>query len=182
MRRLSISDPVTLRALLRHEVGRSPQGRCLHRLHCALLVGEGVSSLQVARWFGDDPRAVEEWVHDYEERGIAGLRDAPRLGRPPKLTREQMNELRETVAGGGVGANGLGVRWTGRMLRDYIEEHFNVPMSVRQCQRLLRHLESSAESTDAESDRWRRQQRDMADATTEELAPAKPGGMQTTDR
>jgi len=121
-------------------MGHSPQFRCIHRLHCVLLVGEGCSCPEVARWFGEDPRSIERWVHDYESEGISGLLDLPRRGRPPRLSSEQMDDLQRVLHRDPAVAGEDGRRWTGKVLQRYVERRLAVEMSVRQCQRLLVQL------------------------------------------
>jgi len=47
---------------------------------------------EVARLLGDAPRSVEYWVHRYEERGLAGLTEGERSGRPRRLDEKQLKE------------------------------------------------------------------------------------------
>ena len=75
MHKLEITTPATVQAALRHEGEHSPQTRFVHRLHCLLLVGTGRSCYEVAEVFGDDPRSVERWVHEFQQHGVEGLRE-----------------------------------------------------------------------------------------------------------
>jgi transposase len=62
-------------------------------LHCVLLIAEGRSCYEVARWFGEDPRTIERWVHALDEYGIEGLREHHAGGRPTKLADEHLQHL-----------------------------------------------------------------------------------------
>jgi transposase len=41
--------------------------------------------------------SVSLWLHRFEERGIAGLQDHPRGGRPPTYSREQVGQIIATA-------------------------------------------------------------------------------------
>lgn len=60
---------------------------------CVLLIAEGRSCYEVARWFGGDPRTIERWVHALELHGIEGLREHHAGERPAKLAAEQAQRL-----------------------------------------------------------------------------------------
>ena len=54
---------------------------------------QGMTAPQVGHLLGDSPRAVEYWVHRSQERGLAGLVDAMKPGRPKRLTCAQLKKL-----------------------------------------------------------------------------------------
>jgi transposase len=69
-----------LEALVRRTTiseGVSRRGRAI------LLLSEGQSVSAVARQVGLQRRHVYKWMHRFGERGIAGLQDEKRPGRPP---------------------------------------------------------------------------------------------------
>jgi transposase len=80
--------------LLRALANTGPEQRFMHRLHCVVLVAEGHSCAEVARWFGGSRRTIERWVHSFEKDGIEGIR-AQRGGggRPAKMTGVRLREL-----------------------------------------------------------------------------------------
>ena len=57
---------------LQQEIQRSGS-RYDHRLHGVLLVAQGMTCPEVARLLGDAPRSVENWVHRFDQQGLAGL-------------------------------------------------------------------------------------------------------------
>lgn len=138
MRPLGTSDAPNIVRVLHDEIRRSPQSRYGHRLHAALLVAQGMTAPQVGQLLGDSPRAVEYWVHRMQERGLAGLVDAVKPGRPKRLTHAQLKKigvvLRHSPQQRGLNA----ARWDGRALAAFIALRWNVQLGVRQCQRLLR--------------------------------------------
>lgn len=140
MKPLTIADASTIVLGLQDEIRRSEESRYDHRLHAVLLVAQGSNCPEVARLLGDAPRTVENWVHRFESRGLAGLVEGERSGRPKRLTQEQQAEigqvLRQTPREVGLS----GTLWDGKTLAVFIDLRFGVALGVRQCQRLFRLL------------------------------------------
>lgn len=65
-------------------VSRQAVGRVALRAQMVLLSGRGYSVPQIASIHDCGQDVVRGWLHRYEERGVAGLEDEPRSGRPPK--------------------------------------------------------------------------------------------------
>jgi transposase len=103
-----------------------------------LLVAQGMTCPEVGRLLGDTPRSVEYWVRRLEARGLAGLAEGQRSGRPRRLSETQLQEvdraLRQTPRDLGL----RGTLWDGQTLSAWIEQQFQVHLVVRQCQRLFR--------------------------------------------
>ena len=70
------------------------------RMLALALVLEGSSREAAARAAGMDRQTLRDWVHRYNQEGIAGLRDRPRSGRKPRLTPAQGEELAAVVEQG----------------------------------------------------------------------------------
>ena len=81
MRPLTISGATSVLGL-QQEIQRSEESRYDHRLHGVLLVAQGMTCPEVARLLGDAPRSVENWVHHFEQEGLAGLREGGRTTWP----------------------------------------------------------------------------------------------------
>lgn len=114
--------------ILRKETARTTESRFLHRLHALVLIERGLSCRAVAKMLGDSPRTVAHWLHRFRTIGLNGLRDTPVSGRPPRLTFEQVDAIREHLRQ---------TNCSGRCLVGWIEETYQVRLSVRQCQRLI---------------------------------------------
>src|SRR5260370_12564512 len=78
---------------IQDEIRRSEDSRYDHRLHGVLLVAQGMTCSEVARLLGDGRRSVQYWVHRLEERGLAGLLEGDRAGRPRRLSEKQWQEV-----------------------------------------------------------------------------------------
>ncbi len=140
MRKLRTSHCEELRAEIAHAIGQSDDARFLHRLHCVLLASEGPGCYVVARWFREDPRTLERWIHAYESGGADRLRDHHHGGRPPRLTENVARALAADIGRGPVASGYDEESWNGRLLAEHIELRHGVHLGMRQCQRILRRL------------------------------------------
>lgn len=140
MRPLTIADSANVILGLQDEIRRSEESRYDHRLHGVLLVAQGMTCPEVAGLLGDAPRSVEYWVDRFETRGLAGLLEGERSGRPRRLSESQLKEvnvaLRKTPRETGLSGN----IWDGKTLSAWIEQRYGIDLGVRQCQRLFRQL------------------------------------------
>lgn len=140
MRKLSLSSAQWLREMLHASVKTFCEPHFLHWLHCVLLVAKGRSCYEVARWFGDDPRTIERWVHALDEYGIEGLREHHAGGRPAKLAGGQLQRLAFDLQRPPRVFGYSESRWSGKLLTQYVEGRYGVKLSARQCQRIMRQL------------------------------------------
>jgi len=140
MKSLTIADASTIVLGLQDEIRRSEESRYDHRLHGVLLVVQGMSCPEGSRLWGDSPRTVEYWVRRFEDRGLAGLVEGERSGRPRRLNDKQLEEinsvLRQAPESVGIG-RGL---WDGKGLATFIKKRYGVTLGVRQCQYIFRSL------------------------------------------
>src|SRR5215472_16911586 len=87
---ISEADREQLRAMVRsHSMPHS----LVRRAQIVLLSGQGKSSREVARRCGVTAPAVSHWRRRYQERGLAGLHDELRPGRPRTHDDEKVAEL-----------------------------------------------------------------------------------------
>ena len=56
------------------------------RARTILMLADGVSQAEVARRVGLRRRIVRKWAERFVDRGLLGLNDAPRSGRPPRFS------------------------------------------------------------------------------------------------
>ena len=60
------------------------------RARIVLLAAQGVANTRIAQEVGVSVPTVISWRRRYEARGLAGLEDAPRSGRPRRVSRERV--------------------------------------------------------------------------------------------
>jgi transposase len=140
MRKLEIDKAEVMQMAIRLEISRSEESRYDHRLHGLLLVAKGKSARSVAELFDEDARTVQRWVKRFEARGLDGLREGERTGRPRTLDSRRWQrvagELRFSPREFGHASN----LWDGKLLAEHLKKRHGVSLGVRQCQRLLEKL------------------------------------------
>jgi transposase len=106
-----------------------------------LLVAQGMTCPEVARLLGDAPRSVENWVHRFDQYGLAGLTEGERTGRPRRLDQKQVKEIHRVLRAKPSDAGMRGNLWDGKTLSAWIDKTYGVQLGVRQCQRWCRQFE-----------------------------------------
>jgi len=140
MKPLTIADAATMVLGLQDEIRRSEESRYDHRLHGVLLVAQGMTCPETAALLGDAPRSVEYWVRHFEQRGLAGLVEGARSGRPQRLSETQIQEVKAAIRRTPSEVGLTGTLWDGKTLQAWIQRHCRARLGVRQCQRMFRQL------------------------------------------
>jgi len=122
--------------VLRALRGVLPSERLLHRLHSVVLVLHGLSSSEVGRMYGDSSRAVAYWVTRFKERGLRGLEEDDRPGRPTRLDASQLKKVQRFMTLSRQKIN----PFPARLVQEYILNQFGVTFTIRQCQRMVKRL------------------------------------------
>jgi transposase len=128
--------PATLRAL----AARSRDTAQSRRLLAIAMVLEGASRLEAARQTGMDRQTLRDWVHRFNEVGVAGLLSRRSPGPTPKLSEAQMAELRELVVAGPDPQKHQVVRWRCVDLCAEVTGRFAVTVPERTIGKWLRKL------------------------------------------
>jgi transposase len=111
------------------------------RLLAIAMVLDGATRLEAARQTAMDRQTLRDWVHRYNETGIAGLLSRLAPGPTPKLTEAQMAELRELVVAGPDPEKHQVVRWRCADVRVEVTRRFSVTVPERTIGKWLRKLE-----------------------------------------
>lgn len=122
---------------------RGQQLRCLHRLYDAapcprlrrraqmvLLAQAGYPVAEIARITRQSPHTVRRWLHRFQRRGCAGLREAPHPGRLPTITPAIELFLRDCVL---QSSHAFGVArptWTTALLAKLVKRRFKRDVSA----------------------------------------------------
>ncbi len=76
---------------------RTAPARAVERARVIQAALDGMTVEQIAVELGLARNTVYLWLKRFQARGLAGLEDAPRGGRPPTYTREQVGEIVATA-------------------------------------------------------------------------------------
>src|SRR3982751_6738343 len=105
------------RVLERRARDKGAPAREVERARIVLLAADGVPGQQIAAMVGCAEGTVVTWRGRYAERGLAGLADLPRSGKPsplPEGLRDRVLELTLTEPPTALGAT----HWSSRLLAD----------------------------------------------------------------
>jgi transposase len=126
---------------LRQAAARARDAAAARRMLALALVLEGVSRTDAARMAGMDRQTLRDWVHRYNQNGLAGLSDKQgRVGPKPLLSPEQAAEVAELVRQGPDLAEHGVVRWRRADLARVIAARFGVVLAERSMSDVLRRL------------------------------------------
>lgn len=125
---------------IQDEIRRTEEARYDHRLHAVLLVGQGLTCPQVAKYLGDAPRTVQTWMGRFDKKGFAGLSDQEGRGRKSQLSEEDLEEINGALRKSPQDYGFSQYLWDGKTLSAFIKKEYKAIMGTRHCQRLLRKL------------------------------------------
>lgn len=103
------------------------------------LSGEPASEIMAS--YGLCSTTIYKWLEVYSCGGFDALDAKPISGRPPKLTDEQVAEIRDIVVGGNPGQLGLDFGlWTRRIIAELIKDRFGIDIGATAVGRLLHRI------------------------------------------
>ena len=125
---------------LRRAAARSRDADAARRMLALALVLDGRKRTEAAEACGMDRQTLRDWVHRYNELGLAGLSSRIPAGPKPRLTPEQEAQVAAMVrAGPSLAEHGV-VRWRRVDLSRVIEMRFGVRLAERSVGDMLRRL------------------------------------------
>ena len=127
---------------------RTAQARQVERAKVVVAALEGEQVGAIAQRFHLSCATVYLWLHRFETRGLAGLADKPRGGRPPTYTREQVSTIVATALTDPQALGQAYSSWTLDRLAAYLAEYEGITMKRSRLDELLV----------AEGLRWRKQE------------------------
>lgn len=125
---------------LRRAAGRSRDASAARRMLALALVLEGRSRTEAAQSAGMDRQTLRDWVHRYNNEGLAGLSDRHGGGTRALLSSEQEAELAQWVRQGPSLAEHGVVRWRRADLARVIAARFGIVLAERSMSDVLRRL------------------------------------------
>lgn len=127
-------------AALRRFASKSTDGAQARRLLALALILEGRCRSEAATYSGMDRQTLRDWVHRYNEEGIAGLKSRHSPGRAPSLNAAQKAELEALVVAGPDPSEHKVVRWRCVDLRAEVAKRFGVEVHEGTIGRWLHEL------------------------------------------
>lgn len=114
-------------------------GKPTQRLVAAIAYKNGITQSELAEWFDVERKTIYNWLTRLEEQDIgSAIRDAPRSGRPRKLSDDRMDELESILEGPPDGVGYDVPAWTTDLLQACLRDRFGVEYSQSSCRRLMR--------------------------------------------
>jgi transposase len=125
---------------LRRAASTTSDANQARRLLAIALVLEGSSRGAAARSCGMDRQTLRDWVHRYNDEGVAGLVDRSSCGPEPRLSPAQVAEVAALLENGpDLEEHGV-VRWRRSDLQALIARRYGVHLHERSVGKLLHRL------------------------------------------
>jgi putative transposase len=110
------------------------------RLYAVYQVSLGKSSRQLEELYNTSFKQIRNWVNNFDNNGIEGLRDKKRSGRPARLNSGQMLQLQKNLLATPDIFGYNTSTWTGPIVCDHIKKTFQVEYKQAQIYNLLHEL------------------------------------------
>ena len=111
------------------------------RLYAVYQVSLGTSSRKLKYLYNTSFKQITNWVHQFEEEGIDGLRDKPGRGRKSRLSERQLEELREMLLNEPPDTKGFNTTtWSGPLLKEYIRNQWGIEYKKAQIYNIIKAL------------------------------------------
>ena len=137
------------RAAIKRLTGsRTAPVRAVERARVVEAALDGAAVEEIAVRLHLSRATVYLWLHRFEERGIAGLQDHPRGGRPPTYSREQVSQIIATALSDPQKLGQPYASWTLDRLATYLAERHGITMKRSRLDEILL----------SEGLRWRKQE------------------------
>ncbi|MFX1399601.1 MAG: transposase [Promethearchaeota archaeon] len=114
--------------------------RLKERYHTILLMHELKNCTEVATLLKRDRSTIQNWTNTFNNGGLEALKPKKGLGKAPRLSEEQMDELTLDIL---KHPRELGYdfsNWEGKNVSYHLQEKYGVSLGVRACQLLLHRL------------------------------------------
>jgi transposase len=111
------------------------------RLYAVYQVSLGKPSRALEELYNTSFKQITNWVHQFEQGGIEGLRDKPGRGRKSQLSNEQYERVRQVLINETPEDHGFNtVTWTGPLLIEYIKNEFGISYKKAQIYNIIKSL------------------------------------------
>jgi transposase len=111
------------------------------RLYAVYQVSMGQPTRNLQELYNTSFKQICNWVHRFENDGIEGLYDKHKSGRPPRLSKSQLEKIKEMILTSTPVEFGYNSStWNGPLLIDYIEKEFDVIYKKAQIYNIMKYL------------------------------------------
>lgn len=123
---------------LREALAETTDHKAVRRLMVALAYKDGDSVGRLSDLYGIPTSTVYYWLDRFETRGLDGLEDESRPGRPPKLDEGDRTSLTADLATSPATLGYDAEEWEPELTRDHIRREYGIEYSLGHVRRLLR--------------------------------------------
>ena len=149
MRVLKVSFPDNALAELDSFLKHEKKARLFRRAQAVKSVVQGTPAKRVARFFNFTYSALLRWIRRFEKKGIEGLMDLKRQGRPKKVTQEVEPFLLKLMDSDPRAYGSIYSMWTASQLIEVLKKQKGISLSKRTIGRILKKM--TLPSTDQQS-------------------------------
>ena len=111
------------------------------RLYAVYQVSLGKATRDLEDVYNTSFKQICNWVHRFEQEGVEGLKDKPGKGRKTRLSKEKLEELKNTILTTTPEKFGYNTStWNGPILREYIRKVYEVEYKHAQIYNILKKL------------------------------------------
>jgi transposase len=109
------------------------------RLRGGVLILKGYDNEEIADILEVSPRSVQNWRRKLRAHGddLTCLVRRKGSGRPPTLTDEQKQQLKQIILDGAMKLGYADERWTSKIIADMIQQTFDVSLAPRTVRQIL---------------------------------------------
>ena len=110
------------------------------RLYAIYQVSLGQSSRKLEELYNTSFKQITNWVHRFEQEGIAGLKDKEGRGRTSRLNEEQCYRISVLINEPPEDHGYNSATWTGPMLIEWIEKEYGIIYKKAQIYNVIKSL------------------------------------------
>ncbi len=114
------------------------------RIEIMLLADEGQTQTQICRVLGCSPLTARHWIFMAKSGQAHNWQEQP-IGRPKTVNADYLNRLKELVSKSPKDFGYPFPRWTGQWLGKHLSQEFNIEVSGRHINRLIKEIDLGAE-------------------------------------
>lgn len=127
----------TEQVAIAHLIRRGRDGRVVRRALMVQMSAKGHKAGAIAETLGTSVPTVHRTLKAFTARGLDGLPDAPRSGRPPKASERYVEYLKEAVATSPIDCGYVFTSWTLLRLREHLARRCRVVLHPDYLGRLM---------------------------------------------